>query len=76
MPKRNAPKYGPLTTSLFKLADKFRASGHASVVHLQAGKSGSISVKRKPGSIHHQVYRSQLKSRWKRVVVFHIDNGP
>ena len=77
MAKRKQPKYGPLTTRLFALADEFRKlkPKRAVIVHLYAGKPGSITVTRKPGSIHHQVHRSK-SGKWKRLVAFRIDNGP
>lgn len=76
MAKRKAPKYGPLTTSLLKLAEQFRASGHATVTHLHAGEPDSYVVHRKPGEVHVRFHKGRKHKRWKRVVIFHIDNGP
>jgi len=76
MAKRKAPTYGPLTKELLKLARRFRASGHASVTHLHAGKRDSYTVDQKPGQVHVLLHRGRKEKRWKRVIMFHIDNGP
>jgi hypothetical protein len=76
MPKRKAPKPGPLTRKLLALAKRFRASGHATVIHLQAGEPDSYTVHRRPGQVHVRFHKGRKEKRWKRVVMFHIDNGP
>lgn len=73
--KRTRPKYGPNTTAVLRLAQKLRPSKRGGVIHLQAGKSGSISVARKPGVLTVRVHKARVKSRWKRVILLHIDNG-
>jgi hypothetical protein len=76
MAKRKAPTYGPLTSELMRLAQRFRASGHAAVIHLQAGGRDSYTVHRTPGQVHVRLHKGRKQKRWKRVVMFHIDNGP